>query len=61
MAIHTAVWDAGYEGRSTSLLQVVNPEGFRVQRNARVMQLVFLTLSSRTAEGYRGQYQRENL
>ncbi len=61
VAIHTAVWDAGYEGRSTSLLQVVNPEGFRVQRNARVMQLVFLTLSSRTAEGYRGQYQGENL
>ena len=61
VAIHTAVWDAGYEGRSTSLLQVVNPEGFRVQRDARVMQLVFLTLSSRTAEGYRGQYQGENI
>ena len=60
VAIHTAVWDAGYEGRSTSLLQVVNPEGFRVQRDARVMQLVFFTLRSRTAEGYRGQYQGEN-
>ncbi len=61
VAIHTAVWDAGYEGRSTSLLQVVNPEGFWVQRDARVMQLVFFTLNSRTAEGYRGQYQRENI
>ena len=49
VAIHTAVWAAGYEGRSTSLLQVVNLEGFWVQRDARVMQLVFLTLSSRTA------------
>lgn len=61
VTIHTSVWDAGYEGRSTSLLQVVNPEGFSVQRHARVMQLVFLTLSSRTAEGYRGQYQGENI
>jgi dUTP pyrophosphatase len=60
VAIHTAVWDAGYEGRSTSLLEVVNPDGFWVQRDARVMQLVFLTLRSRTAEGYRGQYQGEN-
>lgn len=61
VTIHTAVWDAGYEGRSTSLLQVVNPDGFSVQRNARVMQLVFLTLSQRTAEGYSGQYQGENI
>jgi dUTP pyrophosphatase len=61
VTIHTSVWDAGYEGRSTSLLQVVNPAGFAVQRNARVMQLVFFTLRSRTAEGYRGQYQGENI
>lgn len=61
VAIHTAVWDAGYEGRSTSLLQVVNPFGFSVQRNARVMQLVFLTLNAKTAAGYSGQYQGENI
>ncbi|HEV2127013.1 MAG TPA: deoxyuridine 5'-triphosphate nucleotidohydrolase [Thermomicrobiales bacterium] len=61
VAIHTAVWDAGYEGRSTSLLQVVNPSGFSVQRNARVMQLVFVTLNARTAAGYSGQYQGENI
>jgi dUTP pyrophosphatase len=61
VTIHTAVWDAGYEGRSTSLLQIVNPEGFRVQRNARVMQLVFFTLSARTASGYSGRYQGENI
>lgn len=59
--IHTAVWDAGYEGRSTSLLQVVNPSGFSVQRNARVMQLVFMTLNARTAAGYSGHYQGENM
>jgi len=61
VAIHTAVWDAGYEGRSTSLLVVGNPSGFRVERNARVMQLVFLGLASAVAEGYRGAYQGENL
>jgi dUTP pyrophosphatase len=61
VTIHTAVWDAGYEGRSTSLLQVVNPVGFRVQRDARVMQLVFLTLNRETADGYSGRYQGENI
>lgn len=61
VAIHTAVWDAGYEGRSTSLLVVGNPHGFRVERNARVMQLVFFGLASAVAEGYRGRFQGENL
>lgn len=61
VTIHTAVWDAGYEGRSTSLLVVNNPDGFRVQRNARVMQMVFFGMSEATAEGYRGRYHLENL
>lgn len=61
VAIHTAVWDAGYTGRSTSLLHVANPEGFSVQLNARVMQLVFLKLTDVTSEGYRGQYHSENM
>ena len=61
VAIHTAVWDAGYAGRSTSLLVVSNPAGFRVQLGARVAQLVFLWLSEPTGEGYSGVYQGENL
>jgi dUTP pyrophosphatase len=61
VTINTAVWDAGYNGRSTSMLVVSNPEGFRVQRDARVMQLVFFGMSEATAEGYRGRYQGENL
>jgi dUTP pyrophosphatase len=61
VTIHTAVWDAGYSGRSTSLLSVLNPEGFRVQRDARVMQLVFLGMASATVAGYSGQYQGENV
>ncbi len=57
--IDTAVWDAGYSGRSQSLMVVYNPQGFRVERNARIVQLVFLRLSQQT-EGYRGTYQGEN-
>lgn len=58
--VGTAVWDAGYEGRSQSLLIVSNPRGFRVQRNARVMQLVFMGLTGES-EGYEGIYQGENI
>jgi dUTP pyrophosphatase len=60
VAIHTAVWDAGYRGRSTSLLSVLNPAGFRVQKNARVMQLVFFGMAQQPATGYSGTYQHEN-
>lgn len=58
--VGTAVWDAGYEGRSQSLLMVYNPRGFCVQKNARVTQLVFFQLTGST-EGYKGAYQRENI
>lgn len=58
--IHTAVWDAGYSGRSQSLMVVFNPQGFRLQRNARIVQLVFFQLTQET-EGYRGTYQGENV
>lgn len=60
VTVHTAVWDAGYSGRSQSLLVVYNPQGFRLQQNARVAQLVFLKLTADT-EGYRGIYQNENI
>lgn len=61
VTIHSAVWDAGYRGRSTSLLVVANPAGFRLERNARVLQLVFFGLGEAVTEGYRGAYQGENL
>ena len=60
VTIDTAVWDAGYSGRSQSLMVVYNPQGFRLQRNARVVQLVFLQLTRET-EGYQGAYQKENI
>ena len=58
--VNTAVWDAGYSGRSQSLMVVHNPQGFRVQRNARVVQLFFIKLTQET-EGYQGIYQKENI
>ncbi len=60
VVVHSAVWDAGYSGRSESLMTVHNPVGFRLQRGARVLQLVFIRLSSE-ATGYRGVYQGENI
>ncbi len=58
--IGTAVWDAGYSGRSQSLMVVHNPDGVRLQKNARMLQLVFMELTQET-EGYRGIYQGENM
>ncbi len=60
VTVHMAVWDAGYSGRSQSLMVVFNPAGFRVQCNARVAQLVFMELADET-EGYQGTYQKENI
>ena len=60
VTVETAVWDAGYSGRSQSLMVVHNPRGFRLQRNARIVQLVFLALTGNT-EGYSGSYQGENI
>ena len=60
VTVDTAVWDAGYSGRSQSLMVVYNPQGIRLQRNARIVQLFFLQLTQET-EGYHGTYQGENI
>ena len=60
VTVNTAVWDAGYSGRSQSLMVVYNQQGFRLQRNARIVQLIFLQLTQET-KGYQGAYQGENI
>ena len=60
VTVNTAVWDAGYSGRSQSLMIVYNSQGLRLQKNARIVQLVFLQLTRET-EGYQGTYQGENI
>jgi dUTP pyrophosphatase len=58
--VPTAVWDAGYRGRGEGLLVVGNPHGVRIQRGARIAQLVVFQLDRATA-GYAGAYQGESL
>jgi dUTP pyrophosphatase len=60
VTVHMAVWDAGYSGRSQSLLVVFNPQGFQIQKNSRLAQLVFFELADET-EAYNGAYQGENI
>ncbi len=56
--ILTAVWDAGYSGRSEVGIVVYN--GLWLKKNARIVQLVFIKLSGES-EGYSGIYQNEGV
>lgn len=59
--IISALWDPGYEGRGEGLLLVENPYGIILERNARVMQLIFVRLEAEPASEYRGFYMHEGL
>lgn len=59
--VQTAVWDAGYEGRSESLLIVHNENGLNLIENARVVQLIFLRTTKQLKTGYNGIYKGENI
>jgi len=59
-AVETAVWDPGYQGRSSSLLVVHNPHGIRLKRDARVIQLVFFG-TDEVEGGYSGVFQHERI
>jgi dUTP pyrophosphatase len=61
ITVNNAVWDAGYAGRSQVQLMVSNPHGFRVAKNARIVQMIFLTLDTATDVLYSGIYQGESL
>ena len=61
VTVNNAVWDAGYAGRSQVQLVVTNPWGFRLAKNARIVQMVFLTLDTATDSLYTGIYQGEEL
>src|SRR5438874_4484988 len=57
--VPTAVWDAGYAGRGSGLLVVSSPHGLRIQRRARIAQLVLFRLTEPASAAYAGQYQHE--
>jgi dUTP pyrophosphatase len=59
--LETAVWDAGYSGRSECMLVVHNKDGFDLKKDARIMQLLFYHLHTEVEEGYSGRYQNENI
>jgi dUTP pyrophosphatase len=55
--VNAGVMDSGYTGAVGCMLQVVNPHGLRLWRNARLAQMAFHQMSEPT-EGYSGTYQR---
>ncbi|SDZ95523.1 dUTP pyrophosphatase [Haloplanus vescus] len=55
--LHTAVWDAGYEGRGEGLLAVHRP--IEIEPGARIAQLVFAEANHDGT--YEGSYQGERL
>jgi dUTP pyrophosphatase len=59
--VETAVWDAGYKGRSEALLIVHNSAGFHIKKDARVVQLLFMRLETAAGQGYSGRYMNENI
>lgn len=61
VTLATGFWDAGYEGRSESLMVVLNEKGFYLKRDARILQLAFIKLSKVADSGYEGRYQLENI
>ena len=61
VTLHSAVGDAGYRGRPQALMVVHNPNGYRVQRDARLWQLVFFQLARPVSQGYQGRFWGENV
>jgi dUTP pyrophosphatase len=54
--VNAGVMDSGYEGAVGALLQVVNPLGLQLYKNARLAQFVFHQMSE-PVMGYDGMYQ----
>jgi len=56
--VTAGVMDAGYQGAIGALLQVVNPFGLTMYKNAKLAQFVFHELKDKV-EGYSGVYQNK--
>lgn len=54
--VYAGVMDSGYQGAIEAVLQVVNPHGLRLYRDAKMAQIVFHAMSE-PVEGYNGVYQ----
>ncbi len=60
VTIYTAVWDPGYKGRGMGLMVVFNKQGVRIAEEARVAQLILLSLEDSSVL-YRGRFMFENM
>ena len=58
--LECAVWDPGYEGRSEALLVVMNEHGIVLKKDAKIGQMVFISLSDSADSLYSGRYKGEN-
>jgi len=54
--MHAGVMDSGYNGAIGAMLQVVNPHGLRLYKDAKLAQIVFHQMSE-PVKGYSGVYQ----
>lgn len=54
--MHAGVMDSGYKGAIGAMLQVVNPHGLRLYKDAKLAQIIFHQMSE-PVEGYSGVYQ----
>lgn len=54
--VSTGFWDAGFSGKSEFLLNVINPKGIKVKKNAKIVQISFFKLSGNVKTGYDGAY-----
>lgn len=56
VGVHAGVVDAGYDGAMGALMEVKNPNGIVLYKNAKLAQIVFEEMGE-TVEGYKGVYQ----
>ncbi|PTB42744.1 uncharacterized protein TrAFT101_008171 [Trichoderma asperellum] len=56
VGVYAGVVDAGYEGAMGALMEVKNPHGVVLHKNAKLAQIVFDEMGQ-TVEGYKGIYQ----
>jgi dUTP pyrophosphatase len=56
----TSLWDKGYNGKGTVALVVDNPNGFYMERNSRIVQMIFSPVLG-DGFAYNGNYQGENI
>ncbi len=59
--LNCALWDPGYNGRGEALLNILNDKGIRIEKYARIAQIIFIQLKDIPDKLYNGIYNNENL